>query len=134
MSFTEKRHWDCKAFVEGALKSKEIVGENGKVIKAFAVGKTKTFFRAGALEFLEAGRMTGLDSLATIIQRAARGWLSRSAGRYNSHLRKMEEATREWLPRSLCSRCRMRSSQVSKTEKSAKRESATKAPGKISKR
>jgi myosin V len=95
MDLTEKRHWDCKALLEGALKSHEIVGENGKTIKAFAVGKTKTFFRSGALEFLEAGRMTGLDSHATVIQRAARGWLSRNAGKYNAQLRRMEEAQRE---------------------------------------
>ena len=73
--------------MEGALKSKEVV-ENGKVVKAFAVGKTKTFFRAGALEFLESGRMRGLDAQATTIQRAARGWLSRNKGKYDKPAQK----------------------------------------------
>jgi len=95
MSGTEKRHWDCKALLEGALKSKEVVNADGKVVKAFAVGKTKTFFRAGALEFLESGRMGGLDRQATIIQRAMRGWISRNGGRHERQKREMEKAMRE---------------------------------------
>jgi len=95
MSETEKRQYDCEALLEGVLKSKEARGADGKVVKAFAVGKTKTFFRAGALETLEAGRMDGYDRQATIIQRAARGWISRHAGRYERQKRDMEKAQRE---------------------------------------
>lgn len=95
MSTAQKRQCDVQALMECALKSKETVDEDGNVVKAFAVGKTKTFFRSGALELLEAGRMTGLDVHATVIQRAARGWLARNGGRYNNQLRKLEEEMRE---------------------------------------
>lgn len=92
MNLTEKRCCDCKALLEGALKTKETIAENGKIVKAFAVGKTKTFFRSGALEFLESNRRSGLDSQATIIQRAARRWLARNAGKYNKQLQQMKDA------------------------------------------
>lgn len=82
MSMAEKRQCDCKALLEGALLTKATVDENGKIVKSFIVGKTKTFFRSGALEFLESGRMTGLDTNATIIQRAIRKWLARLARNY----------------------------------------------------
>ena len=45
--------------------------------KAFVVGKTKTFFRAGAMEYLEANRSTGLDAQAIAIQKYARGYVTR---------------------------------------------------------
>jgi myosin V len=74
MSVAEKQHCDCKALLEGALKSNEVVGDDGKILKAFTVGKTKTFFRSGALEFLEMGRKNGLDAFAIVLQRAFRSW------------------------------------------------------------
>lgn len=43
----------------------------------FVVGKTRVYFRAGALEFLEAERMKGWDTWALDIQRVTRGWLVR---------------------------------------------------------
>lgn len=43
----------------------------------FVVGKTRVYFRAGALEFLESERMKGWDKWAIDIQRVTRGWLVR---------------------------------------------------------
>ena len=69
---------DCDAIMSCALKPKEEM-EGNKVIKAFVVGKTKTYFRAGALEFLEANRLeNGLDAPAMVIQKYARGFLVRN--------------------------------------------------------
>ena len=65
------------AILNCALKVKETVNAEGKVAKAYVVGKTKSYFRAGALEYLEANRKSGLDSQAITIQRFARGWLVR---------------------------------------------------------
>jgi myosin heavy subunit len=65
------------AILNCALKSKE-ERTDGKVIRAYVVGKTKAYFRAGALEYLEANRLeSGLDAPAAKIQAAARGWLVR---------------------------------------------------------
>ena len=88
MSMTEKRQCDCKALLESALKTRSFVDANGKVVNAFLVGKTKTFFRSGALEFLESGRMTGLDTKAVVIQCAIRKWLSRLAKTYEARRQK----------------------------------------------
>ena len=44
---------------------------------AFVVGKTRVYFRAGTLEFLEAERVKGWDKWALDVQRATRGWLVR---------------------------------------------------------
>lgn len=96
MTPTEGRAADCKALMEGALKAKEVM-ENGRLIKAFTVGKTKTYFRAGALEWLESNRMSGHDAQATTIQRYARGWLIRNSGGNGNQRRKFEEEERERL-------------------------------------
>ena len=68
---------DADAILSCALKPKETVDKKGNVKKAFIVGKTKTFFRAGAMEYLESNRSTGLDSQATTIQKYARGYVVR---------------------------------------------------------
>jgi myosin heavy subunit len=63
--------------LSSALKVKEEV-DGGKVIKAFVCGRTRCYFRAGALEYLEANRMeNGLDAPATVIQAIARGYVVR---------------------------------------------------------
>jgi len=46
-------------------------------VKAFVVGKTRVYFRMGALEFLETERLKGFDQWAVDIQRVYRGWLIR---------------------------------------------------------
>jgi myosin heavy subunit len=95
MTLEQKYAEDCKALLSAALQSKSAVGENSAAVKTFSVGKTKTYFRAGALEFLESKRTRGLDSQATTIQRAARGWLARNKGRCDNQRKRMEDAMRE---------------------------------------
>lgn len=94
MSVAEKQHCDCKALLESALKSEETRDGKGKVVRAFVVGKTKTFFRAGALEYLERGRMNGLDTTAVRIQRMIRGWLARQTKQKQARLQLLEEQLR----------------------------------------
>lgn len=93
MTAEQRRSADCKALLMGALAS-QVVYENGKAIQAFVVGKTKTYFRAGALEWLESNRMKGLDGQAVILQKYARGWLVRNPNRGAKQRREMEEAER----------------------------------------
>lgn len=87
---------DCNAILTCALKSKEYVKDDGKPAKAFVVGKTKSYFRAGALEYLEANRKSGLDSQAITIQKYMRGFLVRKQFSDLVHNRAAEEkAARE---------------------------------------
>jgi len=90
MTVFEKVKADCDAILTCALKSKEIT-EDGKTIKAFVVGKTRTYFRGGALEFLESQRITGLDAQAIAIQKAARGYLVRRYQVKTSRVSKEDE-------------------------------------------
>jgi myosin heavy subunit len=94
MTIAQQRQCDCQALMQCALAGKSTVDANGKVVQPFAVGTTKTFFRSGALEFLESGRMTGLDDQAAVIQRFMRGWLARNGGRHDRERKEMEEAMR----------------------------------------
>jgi myosin-5 len=57
-------------------------------VKAFVMGRTKAYFRAGALEFLEATRLKGLEAPAIKIQAVVRGHLVRTAA---ERRRKKEE-------------------------------------------
>jgi myosin-5 len=89
---------DITAMMTCALKDMEIT-EKGRVIKAFVVGKTRTYFRAGALEYLESHRLeSGLDGPAIHIQRVARGflvrrsWLDRIKDAANVEKKKKAEA------------------------------------------
>ncbi|CAB9497471.1 Unconventional myosin [Seminavis robusta] len=50
-------------------------GENTK--KAYVIGKTKIYFRAGAMEYLESERLKGCDKWAVIMQRVYRGYCVR---------------------------------------------------------
>jgi len=69
---SEKLEEDCLAMLTGLLKTKEIKG-----VRQFAIGRTRTYFRSGALEYLESIRQKGLDVQAIPIQRIVRGWLAR---------------------------------------------------------
>jgi len=60
------------------LKDLETEGEDGAVIKAFEIGKSRVYFRSGALEFLEAKRLVALGTFATSIERIVRGFTARS--------------------------------------------------------
>ena len=77
MSPKEAAACDADAILTCALKSMEFKDKEGNMKKAFVVGKTKTFFRAGAMEYLEANRSTGLDAQAIAIQKYARGYVTR---------------------------------------------------------
>lgn len=55
-----------------ALESMAVDGK-----KAYVIGKSRVYFRAGGLEFLEAERLKGFDVWAVIIQCITRGWLVR---------------------------------------------------------
>jgi len=46
-------------------------------VKPFVIGKTRAYFRAGALEFLEASRLKGMEAQATRIQSAVRMYLAK---------------------------------------------------------
>eukprot|EP00529_Nitzschia_sp_RCC80_P008862 CAMPEP_0113505974 /NCGR_PEP_ID=MMETSP0014_2-20120614/35635_1 /TAXON_ID=2857 /ORGANISM="Nitzschia sp." /LENGTH=1179 /DNA_ID=CAMNT_0000401387 /DNA_START=21 /DNA_END=3560 /DNA_ORIENTATION=- /assembly_acc=CAM_ASM_000159 len=72
----EKLSCDCDALLTCALKSLEMQ-DNGKTVKMFVVGKTRSYFRMGALEFLEANRKQEMGSTAISIQRYIRGWFVR---------------------------------------------------------
>jgi myosin V len=90
----QQRVEDCKALMEGALKSKQTMVD-GRVVKAFCVGRTRTYFRAGVLEWLESNRMRGLDAQAITIQKYARGWLVRNQGNNQNERAKFAEMERE---------------------------------------
>jgi len=92
MSPEEGLRCDIDAMMTCALISKETKDKEGKKVKAFVVGKTKTYFRAGALEYLESNRMTGLDSQAVTIQKYARGFLVRINMKDAVSKRREEEA------------------------------------------
>jgi len=73
------QHRDAvEALLGNVLKDMEAVGDDGTVAKAFAVGKSRVYFRAGALEHLETARLDALGVYAIVIERAARGFLARS--------------------------------------------------------
>lgn len=76
MEAAEKLKYDCEALLTCALKPMETT-EGGKTIKAFVVGKTRSYFRLGALEYLEANRTKEMGSQVVSIQRYIRGWFIR---------------------------------------------------------
>merc|ERR1712176_1518862 len=76
MDPAEKLKYDCDALLTCALKSFE-TEEAGKLKKIFVVGKTRSYFRMGALEYLEANRTKEMGSQVVSIQRYIRGWFVR---------------------------------------------------------
>jgi myosin-5 len=76
MEPAEKLKGDCEALLTCALKSLEETID-GKLVKAFVTGKTRSYFRMGALEFLEANRTKEMGSQVVSIQRYIRGWYIR---------------------------------------------------------
>jgi myosin heavy subunit len=99
MTTAEQNAKESKLLMSAALKEKEI-SKDGKIIQAFVVGKTKTFFRAGALEWLESNRVRDFDDDVVILQRAVRAFLlrNRAANKRKRKLdkeRKRMEATKQ---------------------------------------
>jgi myosin V len=63
---------------DGLLKDMEKKEAGGNVKKSFQCGKSRIYFRLGALETLEAKRLVALGVFATAIQRVIRGFTARS--------------------------------------------------------
>ena len=83
---------DCDALLTCALKSMEYQ-ENGKTVKMFVVGKTRSYFRMGALEYLEANRTKEMGTQALSLQRYIRGWLIRR-GTHAAEARRKKDAAK----------------------------------------
>jgi myosin-5 len=73
----EAKKKDVERMLSLALKALE-TENNGVVVRAFVIGKTRAYFRAGALEHLEAERLKGLSTWATEIQRVIRSFVCRA--------------------------------------------------------
>ena len=73
---TKLKH-DCEALLECVLKPMEEKQKDGSMKKVFVCGKTRSYFKMGALEFLESHRMSGLGDHAVEMQRIARGFVAR---------------------------------------------------------
>lgn len=66
--------------LDAALKGQESLADDGVTVeKKFVIGKTKVYFRAGALEYLEEERLITFDRMATIIQSCVRRKIAREA-------------------------------------------------------
>merc|ERR1711935_85111 len=50
----------------------------GKPFTIALVGKTRSYFKMGVLEFLESHRSSGLEEYAVLIQKIARGFITRN--------------------------------------------------------
>jgi myosin-5 len=73
-----KLHHDCQALLACCLKPlEEIDPKTGKPKTIFCVGKTRSYFKMGALEYLESHRSSGLEVHAVMMQRVARSYLAR---------------------------------------------------------
>ena len=70
---------DDKSAVQMLMK--DILNEFDDETEGYAIGKSRIYFKAGALEFLEAKRMQKLGVLATSVQKIIRGFVQRSAYR-----------------------------------------------------
>jgi len=82
-----------------ALKDMEFE-KNGSKFRAFVMGKTRAYFRAGALEFLEAERMKHLGAYAIAIQTAARRYIYQSKyTRFRQSLVRLQSNYRRILQR-----------------------------------
>lgn len=68
---------DINTLLGRALKSLEIE-KDGKKIQGFVCGKTRAYFRAGSLEYLENKRLHAFGDLAKDIQSIVRGFVARS--------------------------------------------------------
>jgi len=68
---------DADKLMYAALKGVEVEKE-GTIVKGYVCGKTRTYFRAGSLEYLENRRLSAFGDLAIDIQRIARGFVQKS--------------------------------------------------------
>lgn len=77
IEFEDQPKYLVEKLLETALQELEFE-RNGNIIRAFVIGKSRTYFRAGSLEFLEAQRLKYLGVWATDIQRIVRGFTRKS--------------------------------------------------------
>lgn len=78
MSPQEKLKVDCEQILGSALAPlKEINPKTGKPITIFVTGKTKSYFKMGVLEYLESQRAGGLEEHSILLQKIARGFVTR---------------------------------------------------------
>jgi len=63
--------------LESSLEKLEAQRE-GKIIRAFVIGRSRAYFRAGSLEYLESERLKYLSVWAVIIQKIVRGFTAKS--------------------------------------------------------
>lgn len=73
----ERIYKAVKILLNIALKDMEFERQNLK-FRGFVMGKTRTYFRAGALEFLEGERLRYLGNFAIVIQNQVRKFVARS--------------------------------------------------------
>ena len=74
---TKLKH-DCEALLKCCLKPlEEVDPKTGKPKTIFCVGKTRSYFKMGALEYLESHRSSGLEQHALALQRVAKSFLAR---------------------------------------------------------
>ena len=66
------------SLLDGLLQPMETTKDDGRLVKAFETGKSRVYFRTGALEFLEAKRLVALGVFATAIERIVRGFVARA--------------------------------------------------------
>mmetsp|Transcript_17422 Transcript_17422/g.26931 ORF Transcript_17422/g.26931 Transcript_17422/m.26931 type:complete len:1192 (+) Transcript_17422:264-3839(+) len=76
----------CEMLLSNALKPLENDG-----VKAFVIGRSRAYFRAGALEYLEAYRLKGMEGPATKVQATVRGFLARRLAYRIRHKAELEE-------------------------------------------
>jgi myosin-5 len=80
---------DCEALLTCCLAPlAEVNSKTGKPMTISCCGKTKSYFKFGALEYLEAQRAAGLDKHAVQMQRVARTFLIRKKIGGNAKARK----------------------------------------------
>jgi myosin-5 len=84
----QKLTHDCQALLACALAPLAENDKEGKPVKVFICGRTRSYFKFGALEFLESHRSSGLETHAVQMQRIARGFLTRKRLRGSVKARK----------------------------------------------
>jgi myosin-5 len=96
---------------------------------AFVVGKTRVYFKMGALEYLEAKRMEGWDQWALDIQRVTRGWLQRRVAQAAMRKKKAGERGPRIIPIQCWWRCLAAKKEVKKRKKAIKAKKKNKKKG-----
>jgi myosin heavy subunit len=75
--FDEQPKFLVELLLSHALQKLEFE-KNGNISRAFVIGKSRAYFRAGSLEYMEAERLKYLSVWAKVIQRVARGFTQKS--------------------------------------------------------